>query len=230
MIAGPSDSQSIASLPGQPNLVVWRAPGREAQRVAADLATHPTLAPADRRLLNDVRMLVWRGAQAYAVVDSITLETVAINVTTMGARNYPGWGRYITQEVIYVVPRWRRRGIARRLQRLIEANLTNAYSRVKTLSGSWSGFMTHLALGYDMYGLTAKGEMICDSPLEDRAWPDGLPPSVLARAATAPARLGLLTAEAIVRILPTAPWCPYLATSRHLADLLALLQAERHLP
>ena len=88
------------------------------------------------------------------------------------------WGKYINSYLVYTLPAYRKAGYATALQRFVESKAVSAgYSRTKSLIQTYAGFRFHLGLGHTFWGVNARGELRCDSPLKDvsglRGIPDG---------------------------------------------------------
>jgi GNAT superfamily N-acetyltransferase len=67
----------------------------------------------------------------------------------------------------YTTPRARRVGLAKALlQHVEEVALTAGYQRLRSLASTLPGYALHASCGHHFWGVTAKGELLVDTPLQ----------------------------------------------------------------
>lgn len=115
----------------------------------------------------------WGAVTDGAFVDG---ELVGVNVYWIQKREWPVWGRYVKHYVVYVAPENRRAGIA---EAMVRHGTERAYEvgcvRFTTRTQSYYGTVFFHAMGHQFWGRAKNGELIVDTPLDDRLYPDVVP-------------------------------------------------------
>lgn len=155
---------------------------RALRKLFYEVERHPVLKTLD--------FDIYRGASGIAAFHEGL--PVSVHVSKIGKRHKNIWEPYLNWYIAYTTPHMRRKGYAKSLYELMEAMAENeGCRRVKSLAGSEGGAMLHHSLGHQMWGVTAKYEIIVDSPLPGHAhlYTDKTPPTAQTAAPLTPAQL-----------------------------------------
>lgn len=151
-----------------------------------------------KQLVKTISQLDFWGARMW--VWEVDGKAVSINATRFSeGPSRDAWGKYSSWYLAYTLPGHRRKGYATNLQIYIEHLAREAgMGRLRSLVGSWGGFRLHYRMGHDFWGLTDRGELVVDSPIDfSKEFPSGVP-----KRARAVCKTGKrLTKEELVKIL-----------------------------
>lgn len=104
---------------------------------------------------------------------------IGVDVRSLPVKEWPVWGRYVKNYVVYVLPEFRRGGTARTVYTRIKQQAYElGCTRLTTRAQSWYGATFHFGMGHQFWGQTPNGEFLVDTPLDDRLYPD-VPPEPL---------------------------------------------------
>ena len=114
-----------------------------------------------------------------------------------------GWGKYINSYLVYTIPECRQQGYGSGLHRIVEKRaLAHGWSRTQSLIQTYAGFRFHLRLGHTFWGVTPKGELRCDSPLDHQSTQAGIGVPTAARDAI---NAHPLSVAELIKILHNSP-------------------------
>lgn len=118
----------------------------------------------ERQLLNELRMYVFRGAEAF--VSGAASGPRCLIIAGFHRRSLRGWGRYVSVWAVHTRHHDRGRGAALTAYRALarHARLRGA-ARLITTAGSYGGWRTHRTLGWDAWGTNKHGEIVSDAAL-----------------------------------------------------------------
>jgi len=152
------------------NLVAMDAPMMRAYRLGF------TRTRLDNEVLGNFDMYLFRKNPVWGLIDPDgTVRSVA--VLAVGTRKKNAWGPYANWYAAHTLPAHRYQGRATRLNRmLLDDARAKGCVRVKSLIQSYAGVRLHWRLGHDFWGVTEKGYIQVDSPLDrSSAWPSTTP-------------------------------------------------------
>lgn len=119
---------------------------------------------ASAELLGQVRMHVFRGAEALLMFDSDNTP-IHVHVGAMAKRARGAWGMYYTMHVTYTPPDYRGHGVAGfALEWQFSRHKPDRY---RSLAGTAEGILFQVGMGVELWGATEKGELLVDSPVGD---------------------------------------------------------------
>lgn len=160
--------------------------------------------------------LNWRTADVYVMSDAEGVVSVSAHYFGRSPRKN-AWGRYTNWMLAYTVPEKRRMGHATALEEFMELTARMAgLDRMRSLAQSVGGARLHLRMGHQFWGVTGRGELIVDTPLEQGLeWPSGIPERArsaankggrLGRMSRRHVGLALIDPNGIFRVDPSEDW------------------------
>lgn len=151
----------------------------DVQRLKDLLREQPRTADTpSREVLKQVDLCAFWGSRIWVATDDRG-GLLSFNMTKLGKRKKNVWEPYANWYLAYTIPEARRRGHATALSRVMRSAAVEAGCvRLRSLAGSWAGFSLHVALGDAFWGLTDRMEVVVDSPLVEKAWPNTIPGAV----------------------------------------------------
>jgi hypothetical protein len=164
-------------------LAVMTAPQVEAyQRAAVALlglareAGAPVAATrAERKVVQELSLHVFRQVPVYAVTDTVTGDPVGVLAASFTKRPVGEWGRYVNVYVVHTKMGSRGAGYATAAyQAIASAGTTAGCRRLTTTAGTVGGWRVHRAMRWPAWGLNDARQVVTDADLAGDA-PPGLP-------------------------------------------------------
>lgn len=150
-----------------------------------------------KRVLQQVDLCGFYGARCWAILHPRGF-LISFNMTKLGKRKKNAWEPYANWYLAYTILSQRRKGYAKTLGYHVRGIAQEAGCvRIRSLAGSWAGLCMHASLGDHFWGLTSKPEVVVDSPLVDRQFPDGIPGAVRNAMRESPGEPSRITKEDI---------------------------------
>ena len=177
--------------------------------------TH-TMLVRERGFLTDMNLSFHYGGTVRGLVADGHL--VSVNTTRYSARKAKdAWGVYAFFFFAYTLPRYRFLGYATELNHLMEEKAREqGYSRMRSLIQSRGGFRLHRRFGHHIWGIAEQGELVVDTPLSNKVFPNTVPK----RARAYSDRPTPLTDEELLPLL-TDPRGPFVYSEEEAKRILA---------